>query len=190
MSVITTLRAPTCLATSAPMMPIGPAPVTSTSSPTRSKDSAVCTALPSGSRIAADLVGDVVRDRHDIVRGIATYSAKAPGRLTPMPFVLRQRCPLPARQLRQWPQRCAPRPRRAGRSCIRHLRADVGDLADIFVAGDHRHRHRLLRPLVPIVDVDVGAADRRSCVTLMRTSFGPIPGTVTRSIQIPGSARL
>ena len=35
------------------MMPIGPAPVISTSSPTRSKDSAVCVALPNGSRIAA-----------------------------------------------------------------------------------------------------------------------------------------
>jgi hypothetical protein len=37
--------------------------------------------------------------------------------------------------------------------------ADLGDLAGIFVAGDHRHRHRLPCPLVPVVDVHVGAAD-------------------------------
>ena len=35
------------------MMPIGPAPVTSTSSPSNGKVSAVCTALPNGSKIAA-----------------------------------------------------------------------------------------------------------------------------------------
>ena len=39
-------------------------------------------------------------------------------------------------------------------------RAEIGDGADEFVAGHHRHRHRLLCPLVPVVDVDVGAADR------------------------------
>ena len=36
----------------------------------------------------------------------------------------------------------------------------IGDRADEFMASHHRHRHRLLRPLVPIVDVDVGTADR------------------------------
>ena len=51
-SVMTTCRAPTWRATAPAMMPIGPAPVISTSSPTRSKASAVWTALPSGSRIA------------------------------------------------------------------------------------------------------------------------------------------
>jgi hypothetical protein len=57
-----------------------------------------------------------------------------------------------------------------------------------FVACDHRHRHGLLRPLIPIVDVHVGAADCRLLATLMRTSFGPISGIGTRSIQMPGSA--
>ena len=37
----------------AAMMPIGPAPVISTSSPIRSNDSAVCVALPNGSKIDA-----------------------------------------------------------------------------------------------------------------------------------------
>jgi hypothetical protein len=37
----------------AAMMPMGPAPVISTSSPTRSNESAVCAALPNGSRMEA-----------------------------------------------------------------------------------------------------------------------------------------
>ena len=37
--------------------------------------------------------------------------------------------------------------------------AEFGDLARIFVADRHRRRDRLLRPLVPIEDMDVGAAD-------------------------------
>ena len=38
------------------------------------------------------------------------YSAKLPGRLTPTPTVLRQKCWRPARQLRQWPQVMWPSP--------------------------------------------------------------------------------
>ena len=41
-----------------------------------------------------------------------------------------------------------------------HLLAHRLDHADVFVADVHRHRDRLLRPLVPVVDVHVGAADR------------------------------
>ena len=37
--------------------------------------------------------------------------------------------------------------------------AEFGDLARIFVADRHRRRDRLLRPLVPVEDMDVGAAD-------------------------------
>ena len=39
------------------------------------------------------------------------------------------------------------------------VRADLDDLADELVADDHRHRDRLLGPGVPVVDVQVGAAD-------------------------------
>ena len=52
-SVMTTCRAPACRTTAAAMMPIGPAPVISTSSPSTGNDSAVCTALPKGSKMAA-----------------------------------------------------------------------------------------------------------------------------------------
>ena len=42
-----------------------------------------------------------------------------------------------------------------------HLDAHVDDLAHVLVAHLHRHGDRLLRPVVPLPDVHVGAADRR-----------------------------
>ena len=100
-SVITTLRAPTCFATAAAIIPIGPAPETSTSSPTRSNDSAVCTALPNGSKMEAkssEILSGILKALN---AGITRYSAKQPGRLTPTPVVLRHRWVRPPRQLRQ-----------------------------------------------------------------------------------------
>jgi hypothetical protein len=41
-----------------------------------------------------------------------------------------------------------------------HVAADLLDHADKLVSDDHRHRDGLLGPRVPVVDVDVGAADR------------------------------
>ena len=41
-----------------------------------------------------------------------------------------------------------------------HAIADALDHADKFMADDHRHRDRFLRPRVPVVDVNVGSADR------------------------------
>ena len=41
-----------------------------------------------------------------------------------------------------------------------HELADLFDHADVFVADGHRHGHVFLRPLVPVVDMQVGAADR------------------------------
>ena len=51
MSVITTCLAPENLAIAAAIIPIGPAPVISTSSPNISYDNAVCVAFPNGSKI-------------------------------------------------------------------------------------------------------------------------------------------
>ena len=48
----------------------------------------------------------------------------------------------------------------AGRE-VADVRADLDDLADELVADHERHRDRLLRPRVPAVDVEVGAADAR-----------------------------
>ena len=71
---MTTKRAPMCRATAAAIRPIGPAPVISTSSPTSGKDSAVCTALPNGSKIApssgvdvAVVYPDVGLGQHDVL---------------------------------------------------------------------------------------------------------------------------
>jgi hypothetical protein len=41
-----------------------------------------------------------------------------------------------------------------------HVIAYPLDDPDIFVPNDHRHRDRFLRPRVPVVNVDVSAADR------------------------------
>jgi hypothetical protein len=41
-----------------------------------------------------------------------------------------------------------------------HPSADALDHADKFMPDDHRHRDRLLRPGVPVVNVDIGPADR------------------------------
>src|SRR5437762_9789381 len=93
------------------MQPIGPAPVISTSSPTRSNESAVCTALPNGSKqesTSSEIDGSACQQ---LSCGIATNSAHAPGRFTPTPCVFGQRCRRPARQLRQCPQVMCPSPR-------------------------------------------------------------------------------
>jgi hypothetical protein len=41
-----------------------------------------------------------------------------------------------------------------------HRAPEIGDLAHELVADHHRNRHRSARPLVPVVDMHVGAADR------------------------------
>src|SRR5437588_124111 len=110
MSVITTYRAPTWRAIAAAMMPIGPAPVMSTSSPTRLNDKAVCVALPKGSKIDARSSEISSGILNALKAGITRYSAKAPSRLTPTPIVFRHRCRRPARQLRQNPQVICPSP--------------------------------------------------------------------------------
>src|SRR5262249_52744513 len=92
------------------MHPIGPAPVMSTSSPTRLNDSAVCVALPKGSKIAAISSGMSSGILNALNAGITRYSANAPSRLTPTPTVLRQRWRRPARQLRQNPHVMWPSP--------------------------------------------------------------------------------
>ena len=92
------------------MMPIGPAPVISTSSPTRLNDSAVCVALPNGSKIDARSSEMSSGILNALNAGITRYSANAPSRLTPTPTVLRHRWRRPARQLRQKPQVMWPSP--------------------------------------------------------------------------------
>jgi hypothetical protein len=103
-------RAPTCRATAIDMRPIGPQPVTSTSSPTTENVSAVCTALPNGSKIAPTFgsMGDVCT--HTLAPGITTNSANAPSRCRPTPCVRMHICRRPARQLRHMPHTMWPSP--------------------------------------------------------------------------------
>src|SRR5262249_9783360 len=42
---------------------------------------------------------------------------------------------------------------------IGNVRPDRDDLADKFVAYDHRHWDRLFRPIIPVVNVKIGSAD-------------------------------
>ena len=103
-------RAPACRATATAMQPIGPAPVTSTSSPRTGNVSAVCTAFPKGSKIAATSSSMPGQWCQMFVIGSATSSAKAPGRCTPSPIEWAHRCRRPAMQLRQRPQTTCPSP--------------------------------------------------------------------------------
>src|SRR5207244_2821182 len=45
------------------------------------------------------------------------------------------------------------------RSEVADVASDGGDLADELVANDHRDGDRGLRPRIPVIDVEVGAAD-------------------------------
>ena len=108
-----------------------------------------------------DLVGHVVGDRHDIVlrdrqifaEGARPVDADAERVAAEMPAAGAAVAAMAADDMA------------FARDALADLvfgdgRAEIGDRADEFMAGDHRHRHGLLRPLVPIVDMHVGAADR------------------------------
>ena len=97
-SLTTTKRAPACRTMAVAMSPIGPAPETSTSSPSTGKASAVWTALPRGSKMAATSSSMPGQWCHTFVIGSETYSANAPSRPTPRPTVCAHRCRRPAMQ--------------------------------------------------------------------------------------------
>ena len=109
-SLTTTNRAPACRTTAAAMQPIGPAPVIRTSSPSTSVDSAVCTALPNGSKIAATSGSTSSACFQTFVTGSTIVSANAPGRCTPTPRLFAHRWRRPARQCRHRPQTTWPSP--------------------------------------------------------------------------------
>ena len=170
-SLTTTKRAPAWRATAAAIRPIGPAPTTRTSSPRTGKLSAVWTAFPNGSKIAATSSSMPGQWCQTFVTGRTTCSANAPSRLTPSPTVLAQRLQRPARQWRHRPQTTWPSPltRSPGwRSC--DVRADLEDLADELVADDERRLDRPGGPGVP----------RRRCGGPCRRSRSGGPGSGRR----------
>ena len=148
-------------ATAAAIAPIGPAPVISTSSPTMSHCKAVWTALPNGSKIEATSRSMPSAWCQTLALGMTIYSAKAPGRLTPTPLVIGAEMAAAGHAVAAAAadDMALAGDDHAGRVIV-DVVADLDDLADEFVADHHRHRDRLLRPFVPFVDVQIGAADR------------------------------
>jgi hypothetical protein len=159
-SVITTWRAPTKRAMATAMMPIGPAPVISTSSPTRLKDSAV-----GGVAQRVEDRGDLVGDRRrqlEHVRGRQRHVlGEAPGAVdADADRVAAQVAASGAAVAAVAAGDVALAGDAVAGREPRHLAAHLDDLAAVLVADLHRHRDGALRPGVPVVDVDVGAADR------------------------------
>ena len=158
---MTTCRAPAWRATAAAMMPIGPGAgdqhVLAQHGELQGRVHGVAEGIEDRLHVAGNR-----RDRGPRRWSSAAtrYSAKAPGRLTPMPWVSLQRWRRPARQLRQRPQTTWPSPLTMSPAMeVLDVAADLDDAADELVADDQRHGHRLLRPGVPVVDMHVGAAD-------------------------------
>ena len=142
------------------MMPIGPAPVTSTSSPSTGNANAVCTALPRGSKIAATsrsmpvaVPPDVAGGDGDVVgEGAGVGHADAGGaRALHAP---------PAMQLRQRPQTMCPSPltisptARSVTSVPRSTISPTNSWPTTSGTGTFCCAQR-----VPLVDVEVGPAD-------------------------------
>ena len=161
-SVITMWRAPAWRDTAHAICPIGPAPVISTSSPTRSNDSAVCTALPSGSRIAAMASGTESGIGYALRAGITTYSAKPPSRWIPDADRRPAQVAVAGAAVAAVPAHDVALAGDPGSGLdVVDLCTDGLDDADELVADDDGRAHVLLRPFVPVVDVQIGAADRR-----------------------------
>jgi hypothetical protein len=88
------------------------------------------------------------------------YSAKAPGRLTPDPLGVGAEVAAAGQAVAAV---AADDVSLAADEIADGIPADVGahagDASDELVSDLHRHGNRPLRPCVPLVDVDVGAAD-------------------------------
>ena len=142
------------------MRPIGPAPVMSTSSPSRSKRErgvdGVAERVEDAGDVAVDagaVVPDVGHRQREIFgEGAGPIHADAPGVRAEMPAAGEAVAAAAADDVAFAADDFA------GEKVV-HVRADLDDLADELVADDHRHGDRLLRPGVPLVDVQVGAAD-------------------------------
>ena len=158
---MTTWRAPAWRTTGMAMMPMGPAPVMSTSSPSTGNESAVCTALPKGSKMAATswLIFGIVPP--DIGHGQRDQLGKGAGAIDADARVCdAQRWRRPARQLRQRPQTTWPSPltMSPGKKSLTFEPTSTIS-SDKLVADGHGHGDGLLRPFVPLVDMHIGAAD-------------------------------
>ena len=85
---------------------------------------------------------------------------RRPARLTPTPWVSLHRCRRPARQLRQRPQTTWPSPLTISPGWKSVTLEPTSTISPTNSwPDDHRHGDGLRRPVVPLVDVQVGAAD-------------------------------
>ena len=163
-SVMTTWRAPTCRATAAAIMPIGPAPVTSTSSPTKSKLRAVWTALPNGSKIDPISSSIASGSGTTLKAGRRRYSAKAPGSLTPIPRVSGSRLKFSRTALARGLADQMPLTRAAltdGQIC--DVFAQFDDLTGKFMSGDQANRKPCVAPSRPSSRCGCRSRRCRSC---------------------------
>ena len=161
MSVMTTLRAPACRTTAAAMMPIGPAPVMSTSSPSTRNSARCAPRCRRGrrSRRRRGRSGGCAARRwsraRDVLReGAVPLDADAHGvgaEVAPagqaVAATAADDVPLAADQVADVD--------------VGHRSPDLDHLAGELVAEDHRRRDGRLRPGVPGPDVEIGAADAR-----------------------------
>ena len=120
-----------------------------------------------------DGVAEGIEDRGDVrsipgqcfqtfVIGSAMYSAKAPGRCTPMPVRVRAEVAAAGHAVAA----AAADDMALAADDVAHrevadVRTHLDDLTHELVADRDRHGDRRLRPRVPAVDVEIGAADTR-----------------------------
>ena len=174
-SVMTTLRAPMWRTIAVAMMPIGPAPVISTSSPTTSKRSAVCVALPNGSSTAATLSSMCAGTTKTFSAGIDDVLGESAGTGDADAGVVVAELPPAAFAVAAM----ATRDVTFARDTLADLEPDdVGaelvDLAHELVADHHRHRDRSTAPTRP--SGRCAGRCRRSTVLRTRISTSRSPG--------------
>ena len=162
-SVITTWRAPANRATTAAMMPIGPGARDQHVLAEHGKRKRSMHRISEGIENRGDLARDGARvlphvhHRQDHVfgeraRAVHSHALRVRAQVTP-----------PGQAIAAAPANHVPFPADeiAGVQ-VRDVRADFDDLSAEFVPDDERHVNRGARPIVPVVDVQVGAANARA----------------------------
>ena len=188
-SVTTTWRAPAWRATAVGHHADRPGPGDQHVLAQGLKVSAVCTALPSGSKIAAtsgstpsrwcqtlvigsdDVLGEGARPVDADATGVGAEMAPAGQAVA---AAAADDVALAADEVAE--------------AEVVDVGADRDDLADELVADDHRHRDGLLRPRRPSCRCGRRCRRCRSCATAISTSLMPTSGSGTSESQRPGSA--
>ena len=157
---MTMWRAPQCRAMATAMMPMGPAPVMSTSSPTTLKASAVCVALPKRIEDGGDFIVDGGRQLEYIARRNGQIFGECARPVHAHARGIAAQVPPPGAAIAAM---SAGDVAFSGHAIAgveaAHFPAQFDDFAGILMADGHGHGHGLLRPGVPVVDMHVGAAD-------------------------------